>query len=149
MSIIINTTPLELDQIQSKCCKGHFEGFPPEIVLRLSGYLQTQLCTNQVDYNKLPERIFNGYIDLRKTPEGSEFWKEVILHKDFARYFNRYPPVYYTGYADFLRRYHIITNNNIWFKGVSFLCEKEPSTTLSEESLYENIKLKKDVKRIY
>lgn len=149
MSIIINTTPLELDQIQRKYCKGYFEGFPPEIVIKLSGYLQKQLCTSQVDYNKLSDRILNGCIDLRKTPEGSEFWKEVILHKDFAGYFNRYSPVYYTGYADFSRRYHIITNNHVWFKGVSFICEKEPLITLPEESLYENIKLKKDGKRIY
>ena len=88
--------------------------------------MQQRFYIGKIDYDKLPDRVLNGHIDFRETSEGSEFWKKVILHKNFALYFNRYRI------------------------GVNNLKPKEkPLATLPEESLYENIKLKKDGKRIY
>ena len=147
----MNITPIELDQIQKQHCKGYFKDFPPEVVFKLLYYLQRRFYIGKIDYDKLPDRVLNGYIDFRETSEGSEFWKKVILHKNFALYFNRYPPIYYTDISDFSTRYQMAYRYNNWYSiGVNNLKPKEkPLATLPEESLYENIKLKKDGKRIY
>ena len=72
---------------------GQIAGFPVEIVEKMLEYQVKQDCKRDV-------KVFENYKDADsdsggftwdKTPEGHEFWSEVIRRKNFDLFFEKYP----------------------------------------------------------
>lgn len=140
-----------LNNLQKKYCRGYFKDFPPEIIFKLEKYLKRDqpYIQGAIDYYNLAIMVRSGYINFKTTPAGAEFWHDVLWNKNFARYFNRYPIIYFTSEDHILYKYGIKFGKDGWYNTSYFKSEEKVSISFPEESLYENIKLKKDGKRIY
>lgn len=139
-----------LKRLQEKYCKGYFKDFPPEIILKLGSILKRNQpnIPGDIDYDNLANMVRLGYINFKTTTLGADFWNDVLWNKNFARYFNAYPLIYFTSEDHILYKYGIKFGKGGWYNTSYFKSEKV-SISFPEEALYENIKLKKDVKRIY
>ena len=80
-------------KVKEKDLIGELEGFPIKIVQKMVDYQVVQ--GNKADvtlFQNNPYGFVNAF-DWNKTVEGYTFWKEVILDKDFAIFFYKYPTI--------------------------------------------------------
>jgi hypothetical protein len=73
--------------------KGELKGFPEEVVNKMLDYQEMQ--GNKRDVKVFEEDntagvFFNGFT-WGNTPDGKDFWKQVIGHKNFDIFFQKYP----------------------------------------------------------
>lgn len=86
-------TKKEKFDLENYIPKGDLIGFPKEIIARM---LECQVEQgNKIDVSVFEREncnsIMKGGFYWYDTKEGSEFWDEVIIKKDFALFFERYP----------------------------------------------------------
>lgn len=73
--------------------RGRIEGFPMEVIAKMleRQYEQTGKVDVKVFEKFLPSSKEDGGFSWKCTPEGFDFWKEVLTFEDFSAFFRLYP----------------------------------------------------------
>lgn len=73
--------------------RGRIEGFPMEVIAKMleRQYEQTGKVDVKVFEKFLPSPKEDGGFSWKCTPEGFDFWKEVLTFEDFSAFFRLYP----------------------------------------------------------
>ena len=73
--------------------RGRIEGFPMEVIAKMleRQYEQTGKVDVKVFEKFLPSSKEDGGFSWKYTPEGFDFWKEVLTFEDFSAFFRLYP----------------------------------------------------------
>ena len=88
-----NSQEFRVDDLENYIPKGGLEGFPKEIIARMLECQEEQGNPRDISvFEKLIDagQCIEGF-DWNKTQEDYDFWREVIRHKDFDRFFEKYP----------------------------------------------------------
>lgn len=75
------------------CQKGDLEGLPIDIIERMVMYqhFQTGRADTSVFEKGRCAYSSRGGVDWCRTPEGANFWYNVLVEEDFSLYFKKYP----------------------------------------------------------
>ncbi len=90
--LALHTEEEEFD-LENYIPKGGLEGFPKEIIARMLECQEKQGNPRDISvFEKLIDagQCIEGF-DWDETQEDYDFWREVIRHKDFDRFFEKYP----------------------------------------------------------
>ena len=81
------------DALKGYIPEGDIEGFPVEVIAKMleRQYEQTGKVDVKVFEKFLPSSKEDGGFSWKCTPEGFDFWKEVLTFEDFSAFFRLYP----------------------------------------------------------
>ena len=75
-------------KVTKKDLKGQIEGFPTEVVEKILERMKEQ---DTGDIKDLQCEGSKYAFNWKKTPEGWNFWYEVLQYRNWKHFFNRYP----------------------------------------------------------
>lgn len=68
--------------------KGKIANFPIEVVQKMVDYQEEQ--KRKADPSVFADNLLAGFT-WSKTPEGAIWWNDIITHRNFSKFFEKYP----------------------------------------------------------